>query len=81
MRAILGVLPALALAGCGLFQTQPAVTKVECPYINEYTPEFQAQVLGEFDEAKKSGLPLPGLHQMIADYGNERDRLRACHLP
>ena len=69
MRSLrwIGLLATMCLAGCG-------TTISSCPPLRSYTPEFQERAAAEL-----AGLPADSaLAEMIADYGQLRDRLRLC---
>jgi hypothetical protein len=64
----------LLLGGCSILEAKPSAV-VNCPPVVSYSAAFQAAAAAEL---KTAG---PHVQQMVADYGNERDRLRACREP
>ena len=62
-----GLLATICLVGC-------ATTISSCPPLRAYTPAFQERAAAEL-----AGLPAESaLAEMIADYGQLRDRVRLC---
>lgn len=71
MRFLLAI---IFLAGC---QSPQPSTIVQCPPIRPYTDAEQDAVADEIDQRVKDGI-FTELDQWIIDYGDLRDRIRAC---
>lgn len=74
MRIVIIMLGALLLAGCGLLEARPSAVAV-CPAVKTYDRDFLAAAAAEQPQAG------PHIQVMIADYKDERNRLRACQDP
>lgn len=71
LRTLLIVVPfSLSLAAC-----EPKEAKLVCPQLKQYSSMTQAAMAKEFEEVKQK---YPAVTQLVADYKQLRDVIRAC---